>query len=55
MDVKRFKMTNIGQFSKLDMLWHRLPTNVTVFIGNNDCGKTSVLSAMGISLSLLIH
>ncbi|MFT4928262.1 MAG: putative ATP-binding protein involved in virulence [Phenylobacterium sp.] len=57
MDVTRFKMTNIGQFAQVDIPLaptSKTPSNVTVLVGNNGSGKTSILTSMGISLSWLV-
>jgi len=57
MDVKRITLHNIGRFSKLEIplapLGH-FNSNVTVFVGNNGSGKTSILKSLATSLSWLV-
>lgn len=57
MDVTQLKITNIGQFSELEMALAptiNKPSNVTVLVGNNGSGKTSILNAISFSLGWLI-
>ena len=71
MDVKKFQLTNVGRFSKIDVLLAPITnrgvsfplhidsaeerdTNITVFIGNNGAGKTSLLTALATSVSWFV-
>ncbi len=54
MEIKRVILKNIGPFETLDIPLaptEKNPINVTVFIGSNGTGKTSVLQAIARSLS----
>lgn len=54
MEIKRVILKNIGPFETLDIPLaptEKNPINVTVFVGNNGTGKTSVLQAIARSLS----
>lgn len=57
MQITRYRLRNIGSF--VDLTVDLAPTeqhisNVTVFIGNNGAGKTSLLKSLAISLSWFI-
>lgn len=57
MEIKSFRLKAVGRFSVLEA--ELAPTaevnsNVTVFIGNNGAGKTSVLKALATSLSWFV-
>lgn len=57
MEIKQFQLNNIGRFEKLEV--HLAPTtenpsNVTIFIGNNGSGKTSILKSLATSLSWFV-
>jgi len=57
MNVKQFKLHNIGRFQHLNV--PLAPTenfagNVTIFIGNNGSGKTFLLNSLATSLSWLV-
>lgn len=57
MDIQRFRISNLGHFQQLeaDLAPSQLSSgNVTVFIGNNGAGKTSVLMALATSLSWFV-
>lgn len=54
MQIKQLKLENLGQFRLLDIDFAptaSAPSNVTVLIGNNGAGKTSILTALATSLS----
>jgi predicted ATP-binding protein involved in virulence len=54
MEIKRVILKNIGPFETLEIPLaptEKNPINITVFIGNNGTGKTSVLQAIARSLS----
>lgn len=57
MDIKKLTLNNLGRFDNLEVDF--APTesnqsNVTVFIGNNGAGKTSILNALATSLSWFV-
>lgn len=57
MEVKKLALHNVGRFDELEILLaplENLNSNVTVFIGNNGSGKTSVLKSLATSLSWLV-
>ena len=56
MEIKKLTLNNIGRFDRLEI--HLAPlgnlnTNVTVFVGNNGSGKTSILRSLATTLSWL--
>jgi predicted ATP-binding protein involved in virulence len=54
MEIQRVTLNNIGPFETLKILLaptEQNPSNITVFVGNNGSGKTSVLKALATSLS----
>jgi predicted ATP-binding protein involved in virulence len=56
MEIKRVILNGIGPFSTLEIPLApttQNPSNVTVFVGSNGAGKTSVLQALATSLSWL--
>lgn len=57
MEVKKLTLHNVGRFSRLDIPLAPLgntDSNVTVFVGNNGTGKTSILRSLATSLSWLV-
>jgi len=57
MDIKIIKLNNLGRFSQLEANFaptSEVSGNVTVFIGNNGAGKTSILKAIATSLSWFV-
>lgn len=57
MDIKKLTLNNLGRFDNLEVDF--APTesnqsNVTIFIGNNGAGKTSILNALATSLSWFV-
>jgi len=54
MQIQRVILNNIGLFENLEIPLaptEQNPSNITVFVGNNGSGKTSVLKALATSLS----
>lgn len=57
MDIKQLKLENLGRFQSLDIDFAPTDTvtsNVTVLIGNNGAGKTSILRSLATSLSWFV-
>ncbi|WPD74203.1 AAA family ATPase [Dickeya fangzhongdai] len=57
MKIKQFRLHNVGRFTSLDALiapTADYPSNVTVLVGNNGAGKTSILQALAASLGWLV-
>lgn len=57
MEVKSFTLHNLGRFSNLELPLAplgNLDSNVTVFMGNNGSGKTSILRGLATSLSWFV-
>ncbi len=57
MEVKKLTLHNVGRFSELEIMLAplgNLRSNVTVFVGNNGSGKTSILRSLATSLSWLV-
>ena len=57
MEVKKLTLHNVGRFNKLEVPLAplgSLDSNVTVFVGNNGSGKTSILKSLATSLSWLV-
>lgn len=57
MDIKKLTLNHLGRFDSLEVdvaptAGH--PSNVTIFIGNNGAGKTSILEALATSLSWFV-
>jgi predicted ATP-binding protein involved in virulence len=57
MEIQRVILNNIGLFENLEIPLaptEQNPSNITVFVGNNGAGKTSVLQSLATSLSWFI-
>ncbi|VVN33137.1 AAA family ATPase [Pseudomonas fluorescens] len=57
MEINRFKVTDVGRFTELDIQLAptaKHPSNVTVLVGNNGAGKTTLLKSLATSLSWLV-
>jgi predicted ATP-binding protein involved in virulence len=57
MEIKRFTLNHIGLFENLEIPLaptERNPSNITILVGNNGSGKTSILQALATSLSWFI-
>lgn len=57
MEIKSFQLHNIGRFDHLDAPLAPTkdrPSNVTVLVGNNGAGKTTILNSLADSLSWLV-
>lgn len=57
MEIKKLTLNNLGRFENLEVDFapsEDNQSNVTVFIGNNGAGKTSILDALATSLSWFV-
>lgn len=57
MEIKKITLHNIGRFSKLEIPLAPLDdlnSNITVLVGNNGSGKTSILKGLATALSWLV-
>ncbi|MCL1080051.1 ATP-binding protein [Parashewanella spongiae] len=57
MEVKKLTLYNVGRFKELEVLLAphgEAKSNVTVLVGNNGSGKTSILRSLATSLSWLV-
>lgn len=57
MEIKQIRLENLGRFRSLSMPLAPTPevrSNVTVLIGNNGAGKTTILESLATSLSWLV-
>lgn len=57
MEIQKLQLTNLGRFENLEVDFaptEDYPSNVTIFIGNNGAGKTSILDALATSLSWFV-
>ncbi|WP_198649921.1 AAA family ATPase [Zobellella maritima] len=57
MEIKQFRLSHLGRFRSLEVPLAPTPqvqSNVTVFIGNNGAGKTSILKGLATSLSWFV-
>lgn len=57
MEIQKLQLTNLGRFENLEVDFaptEEYASNVTVFIGNNGAGKTSILDALATSLSWFV-
>lgn len=57
MEIQSFQLSNVGRFKSLHVdlaPTSETPSNVTVFVGSNGAGKTSLLKSLATSLSWFI-
>ena len=57
MQIQSFSLKNIGQFQDLSVSvapTQDYPSNITVFIGNNGSGKTSLLKSVATALTRFV-
>lgn len=57
MEIKKIRLSNVGRFTDLEVAFAPTDTHaskVTVFVGNNGAGKTTILNSLATSLSWLV-
>lgn len=57
MEIKNIRLTNVGRFIDLEIAFaptEKCPSRVTIFVGNNGAGKTTILKSLATSLSWLV-
>ena len=57
MEIKKIRLSDVGPFTDLVVAFAPTETHaskVTVFVGNNGCGKTTILKSLATSLSWLV-
>lgn len=57
MQIRKIRLNNVGRFTDLEVAFaptEKHASKVTVFVGNNGAGKTTILRSLAISLSWLV-
>lgn len=57
MEIRKIRLNNVGRFTDLEVAFaptEKHASKVTVFVGNNGAGKTTILKSIAISLSWFV-
>lgn len=57
MEIRKIRLSNVGRFTNLEVAFaptEKHPSKVTVFVGNNGAGKTTILKSIATSFSWLV-
>jgi predicted ATP-binding protein involved in virulence len=57
MEIRKIRLNNVGRFTDLEVAFaptDKHASKVTVFVGNNGAGKTTILKSIATSLSWLV-
>lgn len=57
MEIRKIRLSNVGRFTDLEVAFaptEKHPSKVTVFVGNNGAGKTTILKSVASALSWFV-